>query len=677
MTSLELILLGGFQARAAGHAIDVSGRKERALLAVLAMPPGEPRSRDKLAGLLWSDRGDKHARDSLKQAILRLRKSFDVLHPLPILTDRESLTLDAAKVAVDVQEFEHRLDEGTPEAVARAATLYRGDLLDGLDVRDPVFEEWLLFERQRLRDLARGALTRLLDLHMTSGAHDQAGVAARRLLALDPLQEAAHRALMRIYAEHGQTAQALKQYQICRDALQGELGVKPDAETERLYQVIREKRTTAKATHTQAPPAETAAETRSLFDAPPLQHDPEETTASARPSIAVLPFENRSDDPAQQYFSDGITEDIITALSRVKWLFVIARNSSFTYQGRSVDVTQVARELGVRYVLEGSVRKAGGRVRITGQLIRAETAQHMWADKFDGELADVFDLQDQMTASVVAAVEPTLRQAEIDRARRKPTERLDAYDCYLRALPHFYTLTRAGIDEALVLLDRAAAIDPYFALAKALAARGYAWRNPQGWAAAPKEEKTIAVRLGREALQEGADDPTVLWMVGFMMWQLRVDPEGALELYDKSLAINPNSAQALTLRGWALATAGRGDEAIASLRQADRLSPLDPEAFITMSAMGSAYSMAGRFDEAIKWTTRALRERPTFAPALRFHAVCLAELGRSGEARDAVAQLLHLEPGLTISTLRQRVPIFDAKLMNAFLGGLRKAGLPE
>ena len=171
-----------------------------------------------------------------------------------------------------------------------------------------------------------------------------------------------------------------------------------------------------------------------------------------------------------------------------------------------------------------------------------------------------------MTASVVAAVEPTLRQAEIDRARRKPTERLDAYDCYLRALPHFYTLTRAGIDEALVFLDRAAAIDPHFALAKALAARGYAWRNPQGWAAAPEEEKTIAVRLGREALQEGADDPTVLWMVGFMMWQLRVDPEGALELYDKSLAINPNSAQALTHRGWALAKMARGDEAIASLR---------------------------------------------------------------------------------------------------------------
>ena len=396
-----------------------------------------------------------------------------------------------------------------------------------------------------------------------------------------------------------------------------------------------------------------------------------------KPSIAVLPFQNMSRDPEEEYFADGMVEQIITALSRTRWLFVIARNSSFTYKGRPVDVKQVARDLGVRYVLEGSVRKAGARVRITGQLIQAETGQHIWADKFDGELADIFDLQDQVTSSVVAAIEPSLRQAEIDRARCKPTERLDAYDWYLRALPHFYALSRASLDEAITLLSRAIAIDPHFALAKAFAARCYAWRNPLGWATAPEEERAIAVRLGREALQDGAHDPSVLWMVGFAMWQLRVDPEGALELYDRSLALNANCAQALALRGWALATAGRLDEAVPSLLQALRLSPFDPEAFFTMSALGCAYLMARRFDEAIKWTSRALRERPSFAPALRFHAVCLVELGRLSEARDTVAHLLELEPSLTISTLRRRAPIFDAKLMNAFLEGLRKAGLPE
>ena len=308
---------------------------------------------------------------------------------------------------------------------------------------------------------------------------------------------------------------------------------------------------------------------------------------------------------------------------------------------------------------------------------QGETAQHIWADRFDGEVADVFDLQDQITTSVVAAIEPSLRQAEIDRARRKPTERLDAYDCYLRALPHFYALTREGVDEAIALLNRAIAIDPQFALAKALAARCYAWRNPQGWAAAPEEEKAIAVRLGGEALEDGADDPTVLWMVGFALWQLCVDPERALELYDRSLALNANCAQALALRGWALATAGRPDEAIPPLLQAIRLSPYDPEAFFTMSAIGCAYLMAGRFDEAIRWTSRALRERPSFAPALRFHAACLVGLGRVDEARDTVAHLLLLEPELTISALRRRAPIFDPKLMNAYLDCLRGAGLPE
>jgi adenylate cyclase len=228
-----------------------------------------------------------------------------------------------------------------------------------------------------------------------------------------------------------------------------------------------------------------------------------------------------------------------------------------------------------------------------------------------------------------------------------------------------------------MLLDRATAIDSHFALAKALKARCYAWRSPQGWVTTPEEESAIAMRLGREALQDGADDPSVLWMVGFAMWQLRVDPEGALELYDRSLALNANCAQALALRGWALATAGRLDEAVPSLLQALRLSPVDPEAFFAMSALGCAYLMAGRFDEAVTWTSRALRERPTFAPALRFHSVSLVELGRLSEARDAVAHLLRLEPRLTISTLRRRAPIFDAKLMNTFLDGLRKAGLPE
>src|SRR5262245_987008 len=248
MASLHLVLLGGFQASAAGEEIDLPGRKERALLAFLAIPAGESRSRDKLAGLLWSDRGDSQARESLKQAVFKLRKSLECVQPPPLLANREFVTLERAVVTVDVAEFEQLIGEGRMECLARAMTLYRGDLLDGLDLRDAAFDEWLLMERQRLRDLACDALAKLVDWHMSAGAHDQAAAASRRLLAIDPLREVAHRALMQIYAVQGQTALALKQYQLCRDVLQNELGVRPEAETDRLHESIQEKRATARRT---------------------------------------------------------------------------------------------------------------------------------------------------------------------------------------------------------------------------------------------------------------------------------------------------------------------------------------------------------------------------------------------------------------------------------------------
>jgi tetratricopeptide (TPR) repeat protein len=231
--------------------------------------------------------------------------------------------------------------------------------------------------------------------------------------------------------------------------------------------------------------------------------------------------------------------------------------------------------------------------------------------------------------------------------------------------------------EAIALLEMAIAADPDFALAKAFVARCYAWRNPQGWAPAPMEERDKAIKLAREALEESPDDPAVLWMVGFVHWQLRVDGDAALDLYNRSLALNANCVQALTLRGWALATAGRPDEGMPSLLKALRLSPFDPEAFVGMAALGCACLMSRRFEEGLGWTTRALRERPAFAPALRFHAVCLAELGRLKEARETVDHLLEIEPGLALRTLRERVPIFDAQALDLFLEGLRKAGLPE
>jgi adenylate cyclase len=274
-----------------------------------------------------------------------------------------------------------------------------------------------------------------------------------------------------------------------------------------------------------------------------------------KPSIAVLPFQNLSGDPEQEYFADGIVEEIITALSRFRSLFVIARHSSFTYKGSVVDVKQVGRELGARYVLEGSVRKAANRVRITGQLIDALTGIHLWADRFEGAIDDIFDLQDQVTASVVGAIAPKLEQAEIERARAKPTENLNAYDLYLRALPLYYANTRAENDEAFRLLRQAVTLDPNYALAKALTAACVAMRDIQGISPS-KSETDDAIRLAREALDGGWDDPSVLDFAGWVLSILAHDNEAGLAALDRALALNVNSARALRLSGWVRLSSG-------------------------------------------------------------------------------------------------------------------------
>jgi len=680
MASLQLILLGGFQARAAGQEIDVPGRKERALLAFLAIPPGESRSRDKLAGLLWSDRGDSQARDSLKQAIFKLRKSLDGVQPSPLLADREFVSLERAAVAVDVAEFEQLIGEGTTESLARAAALYRGDLLDGLDLRDAAFDEWLLMERQRLRDLARDALARLVDWHMSSGALDQAATTARRLLAIDPLREAAHRGLMRIYVEQGQTALALKQYQLCRDTLQSELGVRPEAETERLYQSIQENRGISRRTAGQPPALQAAAETRLPLDAIAPAHDLEAGPSTAKPSIAVLPFTNLSADPEQDYFADGIVEDIISGLTRLRWLFVIARDSSFIFKGKAIDIRQVGRELGVRYLLEGSVRRAGDRIRIASELLDSATGTHIWADHFDGALSDIFDLQDQITASVVGAIEPKLRHAEIERARRKPTESVDAYDLFLRAVALNATRKKEDNREALRLLYRAIEIDPRYATAYAVAGYCYVRQYAQCWVSPSDPAMTEGIRVARLAAEYGQDDPEALWMAGVTMSVIAGDPKDGLALIDRSLALNPNSANALMASGLVRAFTGDSDAAMAPLERSRQLSPLDPIAYGTSLGFAWVHFVAGRYQEAAAWCDKTQHEAPThYPPAVRMNAACCGLLGRLEEGRKWVEQLLAANPDTTLSSVKSWYQLMIKKpdVLNALLDGLRKAGLPD
>src|SRR5215470_376920 len=471
MVVAEVTLLGGFGIKLAGQVVDLPGQKDRALLAILALSPGVVHSRDKLASLLWGDRGDEQARGSLKHSLTNLRQCLQPVTPAPIVADRQSVRLDAAGVTIDVATFERLLGSGTLETLEQATALYRGDLLDGIGLRDPAFEDWLLVERQRLRHRAEEALTELITQSLATGARERAATAARRLLSLDPLREEACRALMQTHAERAETVQALKAYETLRDRLHRELGVKPEPETTRLYESIRQRRMA---------PTSSPASLRIEADSPP-KPTPVELPLPSKPSIAVLPFQNLSGDPEQEYFADGIVEDITSGLARMHWLFVIARNSSFTYKGRAVDMKQVGRELGVRYLLEGSVRKAGERIRITSQLVDAASGAHIWSDRLDGMLSDVFDLQDRVTASVVGAIEPKLRSAEIERAREKPTESVDAYDLFLRALALHNTRKLEESREALRLLYRAIEIDPSYAAAYGLAAYCRVRQRAEGW----------------------------------------------------------------------------------------------------------------------------------------------------------------------------------------------------
>ncbi|MGY8662938.1 tetratricopeptide repeat protein [Bradyrhizobium sp. UFLA05-109] len=410
-----------------------------------------------------------------------------------------------------------------------------------------------------------------------------------------------------------------------------------------------------------APPTKSSAETSQPLVLPD------------KPSIAVLPFQNMSGDPEQEYFADGMVEEITTALSRFKALFVIARNSSFAYKGRAVDIKQVGRELGVRYVLEGSVRKAAGKVRITGQLIDAAIGSHLWADRFEGDLSDIFALQDQMTERVVSAIAPRLLQAEIELATRRRPDDLSAYDLYLRAAPRLYSSTREGSAEALQLLYRALEIDPRYGTAASFAASCHLHNISHGWAVDPKSVIEEAARLSRLALSVDENDPEALAIAG-RVTAFSGDIDAAIELVDRAVALNPNSANAWHRRGLTYRHVGQPDEALRSIERAIRLSPVDPWIFLMFTGMGIACIDLRRFDEAVEFARKALRKNHVSSMVYRCLAVALAHLGREAEMKAAVTQMLELEPNFRIAEWVART---SSSKLQVFIDGLRKAGLPE
>jgi TolB-like protein/regulator of sirC expression with transglutaminase-like and TPR domain len=654
---LHISLFGGFEARLeSGEPVVLKGRKSQALVAYMALRPGKPFSRQELVALLWGDRGEPQARSSLRQSLSEFRKALGKADCSPLVSGRDSVLFEADAVNVDVAEFERLIDEGTPTALERAAELYRGDLLDGIGVHDSAFEDWLRDESQRLNNRACEALSKLLD-HQAGEDSESAIATARQLLALDPLREATHRALIRLYAGKGERAMALRQYQACREVLAAELEISPEPETEQLAAEIR----TA------------AAGTDEAVDPEPNLRVPgvEALPPPDKPSIAVLPFVNVSGDAEQEYFSDGITEDIITELTRFPTLFVIARNSSFTYKGRAMDVRTIGQELGVRYVVEGSVRKAGNRVRITAQLVEAESGNHLWAERYDQELEDIFAVQDEVVHEIAAAVPGRLDAIAAQRARRRPVKNLTAYDYVLRGEWHFGQEYAAR--DAVPLFEKAIEIDPQ-------CARAYTWlANFHAYSifrdGAPFDEAAKMARsLAERALQIDPSDPAVQ-ATAAQAYYMAGELDLARRHIERAIKLNPNDYVVMEFAGYVLAYLGDHQEGLSWLH---RLSQHDPALFsVNASREGffDLYYMARRYEDAIE-AMRGWRNPPCHM-YLEL-AAAFAQLDRIDDVRTTMAQFERIRPEgydavkVAYSQARTCARQEDA---DHWLEGYRKAGL--
>jgi TolB-like protein len=404
-------------------------------------------------------------------------------------------------------------------------------------------------------------------------------------------------------------------------------------------------------------------------DARPMPAAP----ASPKASIAVLPFQNLSGDPSQDYFADGVVEDIITGLARIKWLLVIARNSSFAYRGQAIDVKRIGRELGVRYVLEGSVRKAPGRVRINALLVDAETGAHLWADRYDREIADIFTLQDQITLSVVGAIEPSLRDAEIERVRRRRPDNLDAYDLVLRAIPHVYLATPAEAEKAMPFLAQALALEGDYAAVHGLLAWCHQIRFMRDGFG--EQDRAGAIRHGRSALTHGRDDATALALGAFVTGLVEHDRPAAVEAFERALALSPSSAFALFLGCIVLAYAGAAEQAIDWAERALRVSPIDRLAYIPNHAIAIGHFVRGRYEEATTSARRAIQCNPGLSVTHSWLVASLVRLGRNDEAKAAARQVLALQPSFSASRFCTAIGATEA-VAEALTETWRDAGLP-
>ena len=666
MSHLAIRCLGGFEARvASGSPLDFPTRRAKALLAYLARHPGRRASRERLGELLWGACSDERARINVRQTLMLARKTLSHSACPCIVSDGDALYLDPNHAEVDVADFDELCRERSPGALERAGELYRGEFLEGFALNEEAYEEWLRAERAELHERAIAALMSLLRRYLDDGNAARGVPVARRALALDPLRETAHRALMRLYADTGDRALALKQYQSCRNTLNAELGVQPETKTRELYEEIRQER---RATHLD----EDQLLGRERREAPPLPD---------KPSIAVLPFLNMSGDPAQAYFSDGITNDIITELSRFRSMFVIARHSSFAYRGRALSVQRIGRELGVHYIVAGTVGRVGGRVRVSAELVDAETGHDLWTDRYDRSLAEILAVQDELVRTIVATLDRRIDVAGKLRTAVMSDSSMRAYDLYLRAAAAQDRNTKVDYRHAQECLERAIALDPGLAQAHhhLSLVKFFLWM--ERWADDLNKVFAEAFEAAREALARDATDSVVHAHLGMLHMYRREFDQGSLR-FAEALRLNPNDSRALGLYGLFLAAIGRAEEGIAQFEQAERLNPLSPGWLNRLK--GIACFSAGRYAEAIA----AFQANEAQINQDRgWLAASCAQAGRLDEACAHLREFLYFAekemavlPGPTVGAWRSYWRPIEYQSDHDFgrlFDGLRKAGLAE
>jgi TolB-like protein/DNA-binding SARP family transcriptional activator/Flp pilus assembly protein TadD len=655
----RLTLLGRFELSGPDGPVDLPNKKLACLLAHLACTAPQPQSREKLATLLWGSHFETQAQQNLRQALYRLRQA---LGPDALIGDGGEISLALGVIDCDAARLEALIREGSRAALAEVADLYKERLLADVAVAEEAWADWVAGERQRLEGLALDAMVRLGGIELATGHADKALETAHRALAINNLREDAHRLIVQALAAAGRKAEALKHYQDLVALLKRELNTEPDAATRSLIAELRSKEPPG------GPPA--ASEIAELAPPPPAP-----MIDAGKPSMVVLPFVNMSGDPEQEYFADGVTEDIITALSRFHELVVIARGSSFVFKGKGLTGRQIAQQLGVQYVLSGSLRKASNRIRVTAELTHAESDVQVWSDRYDRALADVFDLQDDISGSVAAVVDPAIRGAEIERARRKPPADLSAYDLYLRALPHLWGGTGDHVTKAIELLRASLSRDQTRAPTLAALAFGLVMASPLG-ANASAEARSEALGLARRAVEQDGTDAFAQAVYGFTLFgPVGENDQGRIHAKE-AVRLNPSSAFAWGTLGMIGSMAGDYENALECLNRSLALSPYDSMLHLWMIGLASSCFALGRHEEGIAWARKSVQHNPSHGMGHRLLAANLAAAGRLEEARDITRKRDAMQK-TTIREIRAMRYFKQDEVLERYLSAQRMVGVAE